>query len=235
MAGNIIPAIATTNAIVAGLVVMKALAVLKNKSKLNQSFLRASTNWPMKDGAPDPQNPECPVCNDVYIPFKVDLEKCTLGDFANDVVQGWLKPAVAGDDDFEAEITEAGRILADPDFEDNFPKTLAELGVKRGQYLTVDDLDGVYRRVHFCVAAADGESQKPFTLPEQVPEVPKRAPPQAALSEASEDEIVMRAVTPPPTSGTKRSAPDDEEAGPSNGSVKKRKMGAGAEDAIEIE
>lgn len=232
MAGNIIPAIATTNAIVAGLVVMKALAVLKDKAVLSQSFLRSSTNWPIKDGAPDAPNPSCPVCNDVYIPFKVEVKKCTVGQFVEEVVQGWLKPSVASDDDdFNAIILEGGRILADPDFEDNYGKTLAELGVKRGQNLTVADEDNVYRSVHFCVALPDAELKEAYTLPEEVPEVPKVAAPAQALSAASADEIVVSTEEPIVPAGTKRAVPDDFDAGPS----KKPKLGTGAADAIEIE
>lgn len=230
MAGNIIPAIATTNAIVAGLVVMKALTVLKDKATLNQSFLRQSTNWPIKNSGMDKPNPACPVCNDVYIPFMVDLKKLTLGEFVEEVVQEWLKPAVAGDDDFEALIMEGGRVLADPDFEDNYGRTLADLGVTRGQYLTVADEDSVYCRVHFCIAARDEGSEKAYTLPEAVPEVPKRPAPAQALSAADEDEIVAGGDPAPAPTGTKRSAPDDLET-----PAKKPKLGADKAHAIEIE
>ncbi|BEJ16239.1 hypothetical protein CspHIS471_0508440 [Cutaneotrichosporon sp. HIS471] len=230
MAGNIIPAIATTNAIVAGLVVMKALAVLKDQATLDQSFLRQSTNWPIKNSDMDKPNPACAVCNDVYIPFKVDLQKLTLGKFVEEVVQEWLKPAAAGDDDYEALIIEGGRLLADPDFDDNLGRTLADLGVTRGQYLTVADEDSVYCRVHFCITALDDGSDKGYTLPESVPDVPKRPTPDAALSEAGDDEIVFGDSAPPEPTGAKRSAADDLET-----PAKKRKTGADEGDAIEIE
>lgn len=230
MAGNIIPAIATTNAIVAGLVVMKALAVLKDKAVLSQSYVRASTNWPIKDGPPEPANQACPVCTDVYIPFKADLKKLTLGQFIKEVVQGWLKPSVAGDDDYECMILEGGRVLADPDFDDNYDKTLAELGVKRGQYLTVADEDGMYRRVQFCVAALVAGAEKVYTLPEEVPEVPMVPPPRRATSEASEGAIAAIPSISEAVESKKRSAPDDEP-----GPAKKVKLGKGTEDAIEIE
>jgi ubiquitin-like 1-activating enzyme E1 B len=230
MAGNIIPAIATTNAIVAGLVVMKALAVLKDKTSLNQSFLRQATNWPIKNGTVEQPNPACAVCNDVYIPFKVDLKRLTLGNFVEEVVQGWLQPAVAGNDDFEVTIMEGGRVLADPDFKDNYGRTLADLGVTRGQYLSVADEDSVYCRIHFCIAAPDEGAVKAYTLPEVVPEVPKRPTPGQALSEASEDEIVIRGDATPAPPSAKRPAEDDSET-----PAKKHKTGADVAHAIEIE
>ncbi|KLT45229.1 putative ubiquitin activating enzyme E1 [Cutaneotrichosporon oleaginosum] len=230
MAGNIIPAIATTNAIVAGLVVMKALAVLKDKATLNQSFLRQSTNWPIKNSGVDQPNPACPVCNDVYIPFKVDLQKLTLGRFVQEVVHQWLRQSIPDDAEYEAIVMEGGRLLADPDFEDNYGRTLADLGVTRGQYLTVADEDSVYCRVHFCIAAPDEGSESAYTLPEAIPVVPLRPAAEKELSEASEDEIIAGSASSPAPTTAKRPAPDDGET-PS----KKRKMGADQADAIEIE
>lgn len=48
-------------------------------------------------------------------------------------------------------VFEGGRLLADPDFDDNLGRTLDDLGVGRGKILTVRDEDTKYRPVHFCV------------------------------------------------------------------------------------
>ena len=165
MAGNIIPAIATTNAIIAGLIVMQAMTLLSGHSKAAKKvFLKAEASKPLGVYLPPPPNPHCAVCQDVYIPFKVDVAKCTLGEFVLDVVKRWLKSGLIGEtngdeddnidvegDDFECSVLEGGRVLADPDFDDNHGRTLKDLGVKRGNMLTVLDEDEEYRPVHFCI------------------------------------------------------------------------------------
>lgn len=158
MAGNIIPAIATTNAIIAGLIVMQAMNLLSRKASTAKNvFLKAEPSKPLGTYVPQPPDLNCAVCRDVYIPFKVDLAKCTLGQFVLDVVERWLRNGlhqVNGDsemDDYECSILEGGRVLADPDFDDNHDRTLADLGVERGKILTVLDEDEKYRPVHFCI------------------------------------------------------------------------------------
>lgn len=169
MAGNIIPAIATTNAIIAGLIVMQSLNILSrihstsNGDSSNDSsdvpvrnvFLRTDPTKPLGSFVPQHPDPTCSVCRDVYIPFKADVGKCTLGQFVEDVVKGWLGSAeFEGEgegEDVEWTVFEGGRLLADPDFEDNFERTLEDLRVARGKILTVRDEDTNYRPVHFCV------------------------------------------------------------------------------------
>jgi ubiquitin-like 1-activating enzyme E1 B len=69
MAGNIIPAIATSNAIIAGLVVMHALNILSGKKENCQSvYLRTKPNHKgqmiVRERKLIPPNPECRVCAD---------------------------------------------------------------------------------------------------------------------------------------------------------------------------
>ena len=182
MAGNIIPAIATTNAIIAGLIVMQAMNLLsRDYTKMTNPYLRADPSKVLGTFIPRPPDPQCAVCRDVYVPFKIDTARITLQAFVKDVVQSWLVKGLDkangklnrhpngdmngngqmggdanGDDEDDGEevewaIYEGSRILADPDFDDNYEKTLEELGVERGKMLTVRDEDEVYRPVHFCI------------------------------------------------------------------------------------
>ena len=81
IAGNIIPAIATTNAVVSGLVVVQALHMLAQHwdrlrmVSIARRATRVFTTFPT--GAP---NPGCAVCHDVYVEVHADVERATLGD-----------------------------------------------------------------------------------------------------------------------------------------------------------
>jgi ubiquitin-like 1-activating enzyme E1 B len=151
MAGNIIPAIATTNAIIAGFIVMRAINILNNDwTKCTNVFLKADPARPLGSYGTQPPEPDCGVCQDVYVPLPCDPTQLTLGTFVNEIVRGWLgwKTNDEGED-MEISVYEDKRLLADPDFEDNFEKTLDALGVTRGKMLTVVDDDGVFANVAF--------------------------------------------------------------------------------------
>lgn len=147
MAGNIIPAIATTNAIVAGLCVLQAFKVLKgeyNKVKevswpmficlcrylANSSgkvFLSPFTqSLPARLITADRQrepNPDCPVCSVFQTSAVVDLSRATLKDLVEDFVRLQL-----GYGDKEIAVSSEAGILYDPDETENLPKKLSELG-----------------------------------------------------------------------------------------------------------
>lgn len=161
MAGNIIPAIATTNAIIAGFVVMQATNLLaRNLKNARKVFLKANPAFPLGLERPAQPDPACGVCRDTYVSLKADPAKLTLGTFVRDIVQKWLVSEgkqEGGDDDENEElefyIYEGGRLLADPDFDDNFEKTLESMDVGRGKVITVRDEDSKYRPVQFYLTA----------------------------------------------------------------------------------
>ena len=154
MAGNIIPAIATTNAVIAGFIVMAAVRVLSGQGRPLGASLRSNPARPISVDHSQAPNQFCSICKDTYVPFKVDTAKCTLGQFVTEVVKGWLQSAVpegGAGEETEWIVLEGGRILADPDFDDNHEKTLYELGIERGKMITVQDEDLTLRPIHFCV------------------------------------------------------------------------------------
>ncbi|KAJ9093110.1 hypothetical protein QFC20_007218 [Naganishia adeliensis] len=200
MAGNIIPAIATTNAIIAGFIVMRAINILENDwTKATNVFLKADPARPLGSYGTQPPEPSCGVCQDVYVPLACDPAKVTLGTFVNEIVREWLGWKINDEgEEMEISVYEDKRLLADPDFEDNYEKTLADLGLVRGKMLMVVDEDGVLANVAFPLCAAPAD--KPYQPPETVPTVPKR-PVQQKLSSPS---------PPPQIVGRKRPAPEDD-------------------------
>jgi ubiquitin-like 1-activating enzyme E1 B len=155
MAGNIIPAIATTNAVVAGLIVMQAIQLLANPDSIpKKAVLGQAPKRPLGGYPPSKPEESCPICRDAYIPLKVDSTKCTLGEFVKEVAGEWLKGGLEDEEEeFEFSVLEGGRILADPDDEDNHPRTLGDMGVDQGKILTVMDEEEKYRPIHFCLCA----------------------------------------------------------------------------------
>jgi ubiquitin-like 1-activating enzyme E1 B len=159
MAGNIIPAIATTNAIIAGLIVIQALNVLKTllpassspnsiapggalaRSSPKNVLIQTKPRAPLGVQNLCPPNPHCTVCRPVYVSVACDPSRTTLGD----VVKGLLKME-AGEEGEARDISvyEAGRVLSEPDWEDNHERTLESLNCPRGTTLMiVDDAEEV--------------------------------------------------------------------------------------------
>ena len=134
MAGNIIPAIATTNAIVSGLIVLQALHLLrKTYDKMRNVHLQFKPAVPLSTITLSPPNPACGICRDTYALLLCDPSRAVLGD----VVKGLL-----GDDKREVSVYEDKRVLSDPDWDDNNERTLESLSVTRGKFLTIVDEEG---------------------------------------------------------------------------------------------
>jgi len=158
IAGNIIPAIATTNAICAGVQILQTFAILKKqleKKQQNSDQLDLSSscyyvncirnrtrNGLYLTASPlDKPNPTCFVCKNAIIPLTLDINEWNLKDFLAKIVKGRLgfeEPTLILQGDF---IWEEGD-GAEAEFEMNLPKKLSELpcgGIQHGTVLEIDD------------------------------------------------------------------------------------------------
>lgn len=135
MAGNIIPAIATTNAIISGLIVLQALQLLrKSYDTLRNVHVQFKPSNPLSTIKLCPPNPHCGICKDTFTEVLCDPSRVTLAEIVNGIL---------GDEEKrEVGIYEDKRILADPEWDDNMDRTLESLNVTRGKFLSIVDDDG---------------------------------------------------------------------------------------------
>ncbi|POS87328.1 hypothetical protein EPUL_001031 [Erysiphe pulchra] len=172
MAGNIIPAIATTNAIVAGLCVLQSFKVLEGDfPSTKEVFLSpfATDRLLASDRYQNP-NPECPVCSVAHNRILIDIQNTTL----QELVEDFLKLGLG----YGEEITindGHDHLLYDIDETINLDKKLSDLGIKNDSFLTiVDDNDDHENgpRVNLILTvnestAIDGQRIKSLDIPLQ--------------------------------------------------------------------
>ncbi|RKK92733.1 Ubiquitin-activating enzyme E1-like [Fusarium oxysporum] len=174
MAGNIIPAIATTNAIVAGLCVLQSFKVLKGEyAQSKEVFLTPFA--PARLLAPDRSrepNPECPVCSVYFTSIVADLSRATLKDLVDDIVMSKLgfegKEFVVNND-----IGTLVECFEDGD-DENLPKKLTDLGIKKDSFLTVIDQDDEDTLVNVVINVQEGFVLVSVATFSEIPEIPRR-------------------------------------------------------------
>ncbi|KAI1619942.1 ubiquitin-like 1-activating enzyme E1 B [Exophiala viscosa] len=215
MAGNIIPAIATTNAMVAGLCVMQSFKVLKSE------YARTKWLW-LWNGALstdrlEAPNPECAVCSVAMARVHVDIEKATLNDLVHDILRTKL-----GYGEEITVLSEAG-LIYDPDLEDNLEQKLTDLGIGDASFLLVKDEEDEKPRIDLQLAI---EAMKPTDKTKSVElieregeafDVPRRPKKEAAANGIDGDddddvEVTNGVSVPAQSTGKRKRALDDEDA-----------------------
>jgi len=141
MAGNIIPAIATANAMIAGQIVIHALRILRGKfEKCQNVFLRSMPNHKggvlVKDKCIQPPNPKCNVCSSKgEIMLITDMDNFTVRQLEELVLKKKLN-MVAPD------VTMIDRVIISSDETDGvnmYDKTLTEAGLTNGCVFDAED------------------------------------------------------------------------------------------------
>ncbi|CEQ39397.1 SPOSA6832_00923 [Sporobolomyces salmonicolor] len=203
-AGNIIPAIATTNAIIAGVLVLQALSVLRQTwTDARSVWLKRQADKVFDVGPCSTPNPYCAVCRVVYLPVSF-VEDFTLGEFVQELVV--RKVGFEG----SVSVQEGSRLLWESeDFENNGNKTMKELGLGEGKFVTVNDDDEPHYPVSFSVGSfLPADSPDRFALSAAVPSpIPLKAPPPAALEPDSDSEELVISTSAAGTAGV----PEDDD------------------------
>lgn len=147
MAGNIIPAIATTNAIIAGLIVLQALHLLrKSYNLLRNVHVQFKPTMPLSTINMCPPNPNCGVCRDTYAEVLCDASRVTLGEIVEGIL-GNGEGEEGGTGKRDVSVYEDKRVLSDPDWDENNERTLESLNVTRGKFLTIVDEEGEWSTI----------------------------------------------------------------------------------------
>ncbi|KAK2736460.1 E1 ubiquitin-activating protein uba2 [Onygenales sp. PD_40] len=175
MAGNIIPAIATTNAMTAAVCVLQAFKVMRDDyDSAKMVFLERSGRRAINTESLNPPNPNCPVCGVAQSKVFVDVERATLGDLI-EVLHSQLGYGE------ELSISSQLGTIYDPDLEDNLPKKLKDMGAAIGSFLTVVDEEDEDVKVNLdlLVTAQTDSSAKPVSIPSDI-HIPRKPAPTPA-------------------------------------------------------
>jgi ubiquitin-like 1-activating enzyme E1 B len=213
IAGNIIPAIATTNAICAGLQVLQAFKILKQQLELQRRgqdeelqiskscvYVNCIRNCTrnglyLTASALEAPNPECYVCKEAIIPLAINVEEWTLEEFLQRVVKkqlGFEEPTLSLGGDF---IWEEGD-GAEDDYKVNLPKKLNALpcgGIQHGTVLEIDD-NSQNLTIQVCVSHQDvweGDEVPdfPFTVGKIPPKKQEEEKSPAAVAKAPDASV----------------------------------------------
>ncbi|KAK9108915.1 hypothetical protein Sjap_016975 [Stephania japonica] len=148
IAGNIVHAVATTNAIIAGLIVIEAIKVLRNeRNKLRMTYCleHPSRKMILMPVEPFEPNKSCYVCSETPLSLEINTSRSKLRDFVEKIVKNKLGMNFPLIMHGSALLYEVGDDLEEDmvaNYAANLEKVLAELPspVTGGTMLTVEDL-----------------------------------------------------------------------------------------------
>ncbi|KAG7402323.1 E1 ubiquitin-activating protein uba2 [Phytophthora boehmeriae] len=237
IAGNIIPAIATTNAIVAGFQVLEAFRILQAAKPVSEAckYTYCNRSWNARGVLLDPSalskpNPQCYVCSKHTVELAVDTSRMLLRDLVEQVLKkklGVNEPTISlGANTIYEEGEDAETSLAV-----NLEKKLSELpgkGIQHETMVSIEDFSQDFR----CNVRVLHRDEKEFgedaaelfalggDIAELAADLKEEEAKQAALKSAAvsaqdgndDDDDGFEVVDTPAVASHKRSRPEDENA-----------------------
>ncbi|KAJ1525915.1 hypothetical protein ONE63_009104 [Megalurothrips usitatus] len=237
MAGNIIPAIATTNAIIAGLVVLNAFNILRNQlENCHSVYCRLKPNHRGQLIVPErglnPPNEKCYVCRDSpQITVCVDVNVLTVKELEERVLKSLLnmvQPDAVKDSTGDVVISSE-----EGEMEGTYHKTLAEMGILDGTVLSVDDFVQNYS-LQVIVNHRKAEHNKPDIeiVGDQskchAKEEGEKSNGESALNkEEDEDDLMLLDETPTTPAADRKRKPESVEESPAAKKLRSCNVGDG--------
>jgi len=213
-AGNIIPAIATTNAIAAGLIVMKALRILDNKlNECQNTYLRKQPNRGILflGAFLDKPNPSCYICSKNIISVVLNVEAMTMRTLVEEVVKRTIKvftPIIVMGTCILSDAADASDEDEASHYEEELDKLLSQKRIFHNTTLDLTDNDSSVK-IDLTIINDPSKNGEQFEIIGTIPEIIREEDEKKHVNEEKENDYDNMEVEKKPTSGPIQIEDDD--------------------------